>query len=141
MNSVNEIDYQRQLIASCLDDFSPNAALPHVYGGQYGQSPEMWKRAVVEFLCVNVRCGLLEATHRKDISTDDDSVLSLENLLTNGDTENQLDAEIVWNAMYFNSTCKLDEILERFNLRTWDALNFGLNHALIAELKKLYANS
>jgi hypothetical protein len=138
MTSFHEIDYQRQLIVSSLDDFSPNAALPNVGGGQFGQSPDLWKREVIEFLCVNVRCGLLEATHRKDISASD-GVHLLEDLLTNGDRENHLDADIVWNAMYFNSSPKLDEILERLRLRTWDALKFDLDTDLISELKDLYA--
>ncbi|MFP3586443.1 hypothetical protein SCB29_22665 [Paraburkholderia sp. SIMBA_055] len=139
MNSFHEIDYQRQLITAGLDDFSPNAALPGVYGGQFGQNPDMWKREVIEFLCVNVRCGLLEATHRKDISGNDGARL-LADLLTNGDKDNHFDTDIVWSATYFNSSRKLDEILERLNLRTWDALELGLNIALITEIKELYAD-
>lgn len=140
MTSSHEIDYQKQLIVSSLDDFSPNAALPHVYGGQFGQSPDLWKQEVIKFLCVNVRCGLLETTHRKDISANS-GVHLLEDMLTNGDTKNHLNADIVWNALYFNATPKLDEILERLHLKTWDALKLGLNTALLAELKDLYAKN
>ena len=40
-----EIAFQRQLIIASLDDFTPNAALPNVHGGQYGLSVELWKSA------------------------------------------------------------------------------------------------
>ncbi len=53
-----EIAYQRQLIVASLDDFTPNAALSHVHGGQHGPNVELWKYSVVNFLWINVKCGL-----------------------------------------------------------------------------------
>lgn len=138
MFSFPEIDYQRQLIVSSLDDFSPNAALPHVCGGQFGPSPDLWKHAVIEFLCTNVQCGLLEATHRKEISATEGDRL-LRELLISGDNENRLEVDIIWNALFFTSTPKLNEILDLSNLRAWEALNLGLDVNFITQLKNLYA--
>nr|WP_230961628.1 hypothetical protein [Burkholderia stagnalis] len=78
MNAFSEIDYQKQLIVSGLDDFSPNAALSHVLGGQFGPRPELWKQAVVDFLCINVRAGMLECVHRKDIKQIDNAFGALQ---------------------------------------------------------------
>ena len=134
-----EIDYQRQLIFSGLDDFSPNAALPHVYGGQFGPSPDLWRHEVVAFLCVNVRGGLLEMFYRRDILADG-GIDQLKNILTAGDKESHFDVEIIWNALYFSATEKLDEILDRFELRSWEALKLDLNPGFIAELRGCYRN-
>lgn len=84
MNAFSEIDYQKQLIVSGLDDFSPNAALSHVLGGQFGPRPELWKQAVVDFLCINVRGGMLECVHRKDVSGEAGAI-RLRELLNFGD--------------------------------------------------------
>ncbi|MEM5436545.1 hypothetical protein [Paraburkholderia diazotrophica] len=140
MSSFSEIDYQRQLIVSSLDDFTPNAALPNVYGGQFGGSTDMWKRAVIEFLCVNVKCGLIEAIHRKELSANE-GAHRLKNILICGGDENHIDMDIVWNALYFNSTPRLDEILERLNMRTWEALKLDLSGTFIAELKDVYGHN
>ncbi|MEX3972022.1 hypothetical protein [Paraburkholderia caribensis] len=134
-----EIAYQRQLIVASLDDFTPNATLSHVHGGQYGPNVQLWKNSVVNFLWINVRCGLLEGTHRKDISERKDSDF-LKEILINGDPTIGLDAEILWNALYFNSTEKLDEMLDKFQLRDWGALGFETNQLFISELKVLYGS-
>jgi hypothetical protein len=138
MTSFPEIDYQKQLVVSGLDDFCPNAALPHLYGGQFGSTSDAWKRAVIDFLCINVRCGLIEATHRKELSTGGD-VRRLKEILLNGDSDQLVDADVLWNALYFNATSKLIQILERLNLRSWEAVQLDVDAHFIAELDDLYA--
>lgn len=138
MSSFAAIDYQRQLIVASLDDFTPNAALPHLSGGQFGSTSDAWKRAVIDFLCINVRCGLIEATHRKEISTGGD-VRRLKEILLNGDSDQLIDADVLWNVLYFNATSKLIQILERLNLRSWEAAKLDVDARFIAELDDLYA--
>lgn len=138
MPSFPEIDYQKQLVVSGLDDFSPNGALSHVHGGQFGSNPDLWKQAVVDFLCVNVRTGILEGTHRKEISGESGAIL-LQNLLNFGDKKNNMDAEILWNVLYFNATPKLAKMLSSFHLDSWDAFNQGVNQGFIESLKDIYS--
>ncbi|NKJ49572.1 hypothetical protein CIC12_23130 [Burkholderia sp. SG-MS1] len=138
MTSFPEIDYQKQLVVSGLDDFSPNAALSQVHGGQFGLTPGLWRQAVVDFLRINVHAGLLEGTHRKEISGEAGARL-LENLLNFGDKANSMDAEILWNALYFNATPKLAELLSGFHLDSWDALSQGLNGLFMESLKEMYS--
>ncbi|TKC81420.1 hypothetical protein FAZ69_27700 [Trinickia terrae] len=133
-------DYQQQLIVAGLDDFTPNAALPNFWGGQYGANPEVWKQAVLDFLCINLRCGLIEATHRPEISQHRD-VQALKVILTQGDMENGLPADIVWDVLYFNGTEMLNAMLEGANMRTWDALALGPDSRFITELTSLYERS
>ncbi|MBY4712157.1 hypothetical protein LGN20_04010 [Burkholderia cepacia] len=137
MREFSEIDYQRQLIVSGIDDFSPNAALPHVFGGQFGSSPEKWRAAVVEFLCINVRVGLLECVNRKEMSGENGEVL-LRRLLSFGDKERSMDVELVWSILYFSSTPKMDGILQSLGLNSWDALNQGVSRQFFEILRGLY---
>lgn len=138
MNEFSEIDYQKQLIVSGLDDFSPNAALPRVFGGQFGSSPEKWKAAVVEFLCINVRVGLLECVNRKEVSGEIGEVV-LRELLNFGDKEKNMDPEIIWNILYFSSTPNMDGILQSLDLNSWDALNQGVSRQFCEILRGLYS--
>ncbi|WP_155630630.1 hypothetical protein [Burkholderia cepacia] len=138
MSELSEIDCQKQLIVSGIDDFSPNAALPRVFGGQFGSSPEKWRAAVVEFLCINVRVGLLRCVNRKEISGEDGEVL-LRGLLNFGDKERGVDAEMVWSILYFSSTPKMDGILQSLGLNSWDALNQGVSQQFIEILRGLYS--
>ncbi|WP_131723363.1 MULTISPECIES: hypothetical protein [Burkholderia] len=138
MSELSEIDCQKQLIVSGIDDFSPNAALPHVFGGQFGSSPEKWRAAVVEFLCINVRVGLLRCVNRKEISGEDSEVL-LRGLLNFGDKEKRVDAEMVWSILYFSSTPKMDGILQSLGLNSWDALNQGVSQQFVEILRGVYS--
>lgn len=120
-----------------LDDFTPNAVLPNFSGGQYGPAPERWKQEVIAFLCANIGCGLIEATHRPEIAARRD-VLALRNLLTDGDVENHIPVDILWDFLYFNGTDKLKVMLEEINLHTWDAVSLAPNANLIVNLTALY---
>lgn len=138
MISFPEIDYQKQLVVSGLDDFSPNAALSQVHGGQFGSTPELWKLAVVDFLRINVHVGLLEGTHRKEIAGEAGARL-LESLLNFCDKANSMDAEILWNILYFNATPKLTELLSIFHLDSWDAFSQSVNGQFMEKLKEMYS--
>lgn len=138
MIAFPEIDYQKQLVLAGLDDFSPNAVLPNVFGGQFGESSDEWRRAVIDFLCINVRVGFLECVHRKEILGEVGGLL-LRDFLVFGDKGNNLDVELVWNILYFSSTPKLDRILELLGLNTWDAINQDINHRFVAILMEVYS--
>jgi hypothetical protein len=137
MKSPSALDLQRQLITASLDDFTPNAALPDFCGGQYGPEATQWRSAVVDFLCTSLRCGLIELTHKPDVSMKRD-VNALKRLLLDGDAEKGLDSAVVWDALYFNGTQELVDLMEKFGLRSWESLN-GKEHSGLAEsLKSIY---
>ncbi|MEH6461365.1 hypothetical protein, partial [Chitinimonas sp. JJ19] len=51
--------FQSQVIVAALDDFTPNAVLPNLHGGQYGDSPGAWREAVIEFIRSMLSAGLI----------------------------------------------------------------------------------
>jgi hypothetical protein len=132
-------DYQQQLIVASLDDFTPNATLPNYLGGQFGSQADAWKHAVIDFLCVNVKCGLIEATHRPEIAERHDASM-LRKLLNDGDEKNKLSVDVLWNALYFNGTKKLSKFLADENMRTWEAVKLEPHPHLISKLIELYKN-
>jgi hypothetical protein len=132
-------EYQQQLIVASLDDFTPNAALPNYLGGQFGAQAEAWKCGVIDFLCINVKCGLIEATHRPEVA-DRRDVLALRKLLKDGDEKNHMPVDILWNALYFNGTVKLSALLDKEGMRTWEAVKLGPHPDLISKLVELYKN-
>ena len=137
MRSPSILDFQRQLIAASLDDFTPNATLSDFCGGQYGSEPDVWKSAVIDFLCTNLRYGLVEVTHRPDISATRD-ITALKGLLLDGDVEKGLDSAVMWDALYFNGTKALIELIDRSGLHSWESLDRPENRELTALLKKVY---
>lgn len=115
------IDIQRQVIAAALDDFSPNAALPNLKGGPYGDSPDLWRQDVVEFITNMIQAGLLvplpgNAGYEKM------SAEELKSLLLNEFIENS-EAEIIWDALYLSATNKLIALVKKLQLYNWDAMH------------------
>ncbi|WP_147432314.1 hypothetical protein [Pararobbsia silviterrae] len=131
------IDYQQQLIFASLDDFTPNDALSNYLGGQFGWNTEIWRQAVIEFLCINIKCELIELTHHAIVMARSKST-SLKDLLIHGDPTNNISIDILWNALYFNGTSKLTKILEDLDMHNWNAIDQPKNQNLIYKLTKLY---
>lgn len=131
------IDCQRQLIFAGLEDFSANAALPNFHGGQYGGHQAEWRKAVVEFICSNIDCGLLEVFDYPGKSKSLDRI-EVMRLLKNGDESRGLDAELIWNCLYFSGTEKLKGVLEKLGILSWEAINGGENVTLMEYLKEAY---
>lgn len=140
MHTPSKLDYQKQLIVASLDDFTPNSTLVNFCGGQYGPESDQWREAVIEFLCKNLRCGLVELTHRPEISAKRD-VAALKNLLLVGDVESRLDASTLWDVLYFNGTTKLISIIDSVGLRNWDSANGVESHELSSLLSTIYKES
>ncbi len=124
-----DIEVQRQIISLGLDDFSPNAMLPKVHGGQYGETPEEWRKDVVSLACGMLAAGLviplpgIEGYQGK-------SSMEIRDLLQQGDSENGLDADLVWDVIHFSGTQKLLELLLMFELNNWQATHSGLSQSL-----------
>lgn len=130
------IDYQRQLIRACLDDFSANDTLSDFMGGQFGGNEEIWHSAVIEFLCLNVGAGLLEVTHQQfDV---DRNVDKLRDLLAHGDKGRDIDVDTLWNAIYFNGTEELIMIVRDFGLLNWKCVGDDLNGDFINKIARIY---
>lgn len=139
MRSPSMLDYQRQLIASSLDDFTPNAVFANYCGGQYGSESGQWRAAVVDFLCAGLLCGLIELTHRPDISEKRD-VDSLREMLLHGDVERSISVDILCDVLYFNGTEKLIELMAKYGLHNWDSLSYGECDGLAMELERICGN-
>ncbi|WP_413197064.1 hypothetical protein [Pararobbsia alpina] len=137
MRSFPEIDYQQQLLFASLDDFTPNAALPNYRGGQYGPDHDGWRRGVVDFICLNVACGLLVPTHRGDLvrNRGDDAI---RNVLLHGDANAQMPVDTLWNALYFNATAALSSLVDRHNMRNWQSIEVDVDPDFIASLVDFY---
>jgi hypothetical protein len=130
------IDYQRQLIRGCLDDFSANDALPNFMGGQFGGGEDIWRTAVIKFLCLNVESGLLEVTHQQfDVGRNVDK---LRVLLVHGSKERDIDVDTMWNIVYFNGTEKLIALVKGFGLLDWGFVNSDINDNFIEKLADIY---
>ncbi|WEF34259.1 hypothetical protein [Pseudoduganella chitinolytica] len=128
-----DIDIQRQTIALGLEDFSPNAMLPNVCGGQYGRSPEDWREDVVAFVYYMLKAGLIapiagiEGYQNKDAN-------ELRKILQEGDAENGFDVDLVWDIIHFFGTPGLTRLLQECELYGWDALDSELSPSLQAAL-------
>ena len=141
MKFFSAIDYQNQLVVASLDDFSPNATLSAYLGGQDGGNYDVWHQAVIEFLCVNIKAGFIEATHRPEIRAGYD-VQKLESMLLNGDGAKNMDSLTLWNVLYFNGTEKLIKSVEEFNLRSWNCANLDKEcEGFVGFLKNAYGIS
>ncbi|MBJ7311144.1 hypothetical protein ACFOLJ_26415 [Rugamonas sp. CCM 8940] len=54
-----------------------------------------------------------------------------------GDSENGLDVDLVWDVMHFFGTQKLLELLRKFELNDWEAMHSGLHLSLGKALAEL----
>jgi hypothetical protein len=121
-----DIDIQRQLICAALDDFSANAALPNVLGGQYGATSDAWRQLVMQFICDAVKAGIIVALPGKE-GYDLKSADELRDLLSHGDINNGLDASLLWDVIHFAGTKVLRDILSSYQLDNWNAMNSALS--------------
>ena len=110
-----DIDIQKQLIYASLDDFSANAALPNVLGGQYGATSDAWRQVVIQFVCDAVRAGLIAALPGKE-GYHLKSVDGLRDLLSHGDINNGLDVSLLWDVIHFAGTKSLRDVLSSYQL-------------------------
>lgn len=133
------ISYQRQLIYAALDDFTPISALSDYAGGPFGDNSMEWRHAVVEFLCVNLACGLLKLNDYLGKPSIVDAKL-VEGYLTNGDVSRGFNVDEIWNILYFVGTEKLTDNLARRNLLSWDAMDMEGNPDFLDFIKRSYAS-
>jgi len=129
-------DYQKALIYAGLDDFTPNAALSSTFGGLYGDQVERWKSVVIDFICRNMTCGLIEVspvqTRCKKTAPQD-----IRELLDSVGLDD-LETSVVWTATYFDGTKKLDELLDGLGVKDWTHLNDPPNLSFQNALLKIY---
>ena len=131
-----DIDVQRQIIALGLDDFSPNAMLPNVHGGQYGASPEEWRKSVFLLACALMAAGLVSALPGRE-EYQAKSSEEIQTLLQNGDPKNGFDVDLVWDVIHFYGTEKLIMLLRKLDLNEWKAMQTGLSLPLGKALVEL----
>ncbi|MFZ6720199.1 hypothetical protein [Undibacterium sp. Ji49W] len=135
-----DIAIQRQVITANLDDFSPNAMLPNVHGGQYGMTPQKWRTDVISLTCGMLAAELIEplpgmeAYHGKHFE-------KIREILQHGDAENGFDVDLTWNVIHFYGTKKLHDLLEKLQLDSWEAIHDELSPSLgniLAEMHVVY---
>ncbi|CAM2156115.1 hypothetical protein PT2222_360057 [Paraburkholderia tropica] len=93
----------------------------------------------MNFLCLNVNCGLIEATHRPEISAHD-SARFLAELLSNGDVGNNIPVDVLWDVLYFNGTDELKKIVESVGMCSWNSISSPLNRDFVGKLTEIYEN-
>jgi len=124
-----DVGLQRQLVSAVLDDFSPNDALPDSHGGQYGETPSVWRETVIEFVGAMLAAGLIAPLPGKD-GYADKSPQEICDILRCGDPKGGLDAELLWDVIHFAGTEKLATMMREMGLATWEARNGGISTAL-----------
>ncbi|GGY30482.1 hypothetical protein [Paludibacterium paludis] len=115
---------QRQLIFAALDDFCPNGALSNVFGGQYGDTPEEWALAVIDFIYNSMGLGLIEpmpCMHGFEKLNAEEVRFILIKSRESPDLEKNED--LVWDILYLHGTEKLKQATGRFKMDNWDALS------------------
>lgn len=122
-------EIQRQVVALGLDDFSPNAMLPNLYGGQYGITPEKWRKNVVEFVGSMLEAGLIAAIPGIE-AYQEKNADEITRILTEGDEGNGLDVDLVWDVIHFFGTQDLNVLLKTNGLNDWSALDAELSPSL-----------
>lgn len=124
-----DIEVQRQVISVGLDDSPPNAMLPKMHGGQYGETPEEWRKEVVSFAFCMLAAGLITPLPGIE-GYQSKSSEEIRDILQQGDTENGLDVDLVWDVIHFSGTQKLLELLRIFQLNSWESMHSGLSLSL-----------
>jgi hypothetical protein len=127
---------QQQLIFAVLDDFSANDCLPSLHCGQYGDTPTIWRDAVIEFLGDSLAAGLIAPLASGD-GYASKTPQEICDMLRLGDLSNGLDAELVWDVIHFSGTEKLVTMLRGLGLATWEARSASLSPALKTALTQL----
>jgi len=131
-----DIEVQRQIISAGLDDFSPNAMLPKIHGGQYGETPEEWRKEVVSLVFLMLAAGLITPLPGIE-GYQSKSSEEIRDLLQQGDSENGLDVDLVWDVIHFSGTQKLLELLRMFQLDTWESMHSELSLSLGKDLAEM----
>ena len=127
---------QRQVISAALDDFSPNDTLEGLHGGQYGDSPDTWREAVIEFIESMLLTRLIAPLQGRE-NYKSKSAQEIRELLRQGDPGNGLDTDVLWDAMHFSGTDKLVELLQGMGLASWEAAGGNLSSPLKVALAHL----
>lgn len=129
-------ELQKQIITASLDDFSPNSALSNTHGGQDGNTPHIWREAVLEFIHDMLIAGLIAPLPGQE-NYQKKSAEEIVKMLRSGDAENGFDAEFTWNVIYFTGTEKLSQLLQDLKLNSWESMNFGLSLPLGKALSEM----
>lgn len=132
-----KLELQQQIIRAALDDFSPNAMLPATNGGQFGETPTEWRKAVVSLVRSLVAAELITPISGLE-NYQDKSSEEIARLLEVGDPDNGFDAELVWDIMHFFGTPKLRALMKELALDSWDALQSGLSLPLGKALAEMH---
>lgn len=131
-----DIELQQQIISLSLDDSSPIAMLPNTCGGPHGDTPQMWRESVLEFICHMLDADFIAAIAGIE-GYEKKSTGEISKLLRHGNDERGLDAELMWYTIYFAGTKKLDKLLRDLQMDCWEALNMGLSPSLGRALVEL----
>lgn len=124
-----DIEVQQQIILFGLDDSSPNAMLPKIHGGQYGDTPLEWRKDVVSLAGSMLAAGIVTPLSGME-GYQVKSAEEVRGLLQEGDSENGFDVDLVWDVMHLSGTQKLRELLRMFELDSWEAMHSGLSQSL-----------
>lgn len=128
--------YQKGLIFAALEDFSAVDVMGDIHGGQFGASPDAWRKAVADFIYRNMAGGLLQIKSGFDIVPPEITPTEFHKLLL---TTNPEDDTLLWMGLQFTATKSLVELIRRVELLDWNAYESELNGELIASIEPIYS--
>ncbi|NBB07917.1 hypothetical protein [Pseudomonas monteilii] len=135
---LNELllSYQRTLVVSSLDEVSGISILSDWHGGQYGGQQAKWRKAVSRFVFRSYAAGLIDF-----IDPDIYEIKNIEQLSEKYEileVDENRESLVLWNAVLYSSTKKLDGLVKKHGLNSWGYLDFGLNGCFMNEIFSIY---
>lgn len=132
--------YQKILICASLDSINGFNILDEKNYEELSP-PARWKERyfVADFIYRNLQSELIKKVTYGEITAGDESSLSIaERFLVTPFDNNSEDSLVLWNAVNFEGTNKLMEILGKYGLLDWSAIDSNVDEKFINELSSLY---
>lgn len=132
--------YQEILIRASLDSINGFNILDEKNYEKLSP-PARWRGRyfVADFIYRNLQSELIKKVTYGEITAEDESSLSIaERFLVTPFDNNSEDSLVLWNAVNFQGTNKLLEILKKYGLLEWDAINSDAEIKFISEISNIY---
>lgn len=137
---ISALFYQKILIQASLDSINGFNILKEKDYDDISP-PVRWKEHyfVADFIFRNMQAGLIERAACDNLFDGDECNLKIaESFLVTPFDNNSETSLVLWNAVNFQGTDKLVEILKNYGLLEWSAININVNGKFINELSSIY---
>lgn len=134
------IFYQKILIHASLDSINGFNILREKNYEKISP-PVRWREHyfVADFIYRNLQTELIERSTCEKFFDEDESSLNIaKRFLVTPFDNNSEDSLVLWNAVSFQGTNKLLEILKKYGLLEWNAINSNVEEKFINEIINIY---